>query len=333
MSPTNLRYADQSITIPTIEDLTRRDFMFSAFGAALLIACGDDDPDEAPEGATRQVQDLFGTVEVPVSPQRVLLLGHQVAGNAVFLGFPVDRIAGVAWGGPDVPNIEYLPEHEALAQVPNAGEIFEPDLERIVALEPDLIIHFGFDNESTRQVRERYDLTGIPVFTVYNGYASLDDTMRFLRDIATALNLEDRAAEEEAKLRAAVEDVRRHLAGREMPAIATIRPFPDGNFWANSSALLEALNIPGPRPTPEERSVQFSEERLIDLDVDFIIVYGSGDDTPEDARRLMEASPVWRSLAAVSEDRVRYVETTAWLNWTVPALYLGLADIEVMLAG
>lgn len=37
--------------IQRIEDLTRREFMFSALGATLLIACGDADEDAEP-GAT-----------------------------------------------------------------------------------------------------------------------------------------------------------------------------------------------------------------------------------------------------------------------------------------
>ena len=50
------------------------------------------------DAATHALIDEFGEVEVPVAPQRVVFMDATTLGNAVALGFPADRIAGVAFG-------------------------------------------------------------------------------------------------------------------------------------------------------------------------------------------------------------------------------------------
>lgn len=60
----------ESWSVTRIEDLGRREFMFGAFAAALLIACGSDDEAASPTATpTRLVETPLGPVTVPFSPR------------------------------------------------------------------------------------------------------------------------------------------------------------------------------------------------------------------------------------------------------------------------
>lgn len=130
------------ITVPTIEDLKRREFLSSALAAGLLIACGSDDDEQAltPQApATRMFTDSTGTTsEVPVRPQRVVATHDlQAAIPALALGAPVVGM-GSWWPSGEFP--AYLTDYFDLQEVEMLGWGAEIDVEAVLALEPDLII-------------------------------------------------------------------------------------------------------------------------------------------------------------------------------------------------
>jgi iron complex transport system substrate-binding protein len=126
-----------------IEDITRREFMFSALGAALLIACGDDDggdaPSDAESGFPRTVSHGLGETTIPAKPERIaatadrdqleVLLAMGV--KPVFYGFSGDYEVSAPWVSAD--SIDGI-DNSAMPSP------FEPDLEAIAAASPDMII-------------------------------------------------------------------------------------------------------------------------------------------------------------------------------------------------
>ncbi|ANY05135.1 ABC transporter substrate-binding protein [Pseudonocardia sp. HH130630-07] len=100
----------------------------------LLTACaGPAAP--ADEATTRPVPHARGTAEVPAAPQRIVVLEPVQLDTAVALGaIPVGT--AVLSESTGVP--AYL--GEAAAAVPTVGTVAAPDLERIAALQPDLVL-------------------------------------------------------------------------------------------------------------------------------------------------------------------------------------------------
>ncbi|MEM7737954.1 MAG: ABC transporter substrate-binding protein [Deinococcota bacterium] len=88
----------------------------------------------AQEDAMRTIEHPRGTTEIPTQPQRVVLANDFILGNALSLGVPVVGAAGRAnidtlrGGAYDTSGIEIV------------GVANEPSLERLIELEPDLII-------------------------------------------------------------------------------------------------------------------------------------------------------------------------------------------------
>ena len=102
----------------------------------LLAACGSTSAEDNAAGQqTRQVEHAMGMTEVPVEPQRVVVLDTGELDDALALGVkPVGAVRiDVATGF-----LSYLEEQtEGIEEV---GTISEPNLEKIAALEPDLIL-------------------------------------------------------------------------------------------------------------------------------------------------------------------------------------------------
>jgi iron complex transport system substrate-binding protein len=113
-----------------------------------------------------------------------------------------DRVAAV--GSYD----HYPPEVERL---PRVGALLDPDVERIIALRPDLVVLYATQTE-LRTVLER---TGIPFYSyTHRGLADITETIRSLGARVGAVPGANALA---ARLERQIDDVRRRVAGRPRP--------------------------------------------------------------------------------------------------------------------
>lgn len=100
--------------------------MLTLLGCCLGLAAAQQADVIAETPKTRTVRHIFGETELPARPERVASLG--VEDELVTLG-----VTPVVWAAED-----YL--KPTLPEVPTAGASYEPNLEAVVAAEPDLIL-------------------------------------------------------------------------------------------------------------------------------------------------------------------------------------------------
>lgn len=75
------------VTLPEIDDTTRREFLLGIAGLLLLpAACGGDGEGGGSSGRTRTVELASGTVKVPSDPQRVVVLQSFVLPHMLPMG-------------------------------------------------------------------------------------------------------------------------------------------------------------------------------------------------------------------------------------------------------
>lgn len=121
--------------------------------AALLFGgCGGDAVPSGPETA----------------PERIVTLAPNLTEIAFELGLG-DRVVGVS------EYVSWPPEADAL---PRLGGLFDPNLERMVTLEPDLVLLLPSQEEVARHL----DAVGVPSLTV--GIETVDDLSAAVRVIA-----------------------------------------------------------------------------------------------------------------------------------------------------
>jgi len=314
--------------------LTRRTLL----GAACVVAsavtarrqpAAAQGTDATLTGATRSIDHALGTTVVARDPQRVVALGSAVE---------VALTVGITPIAVDERSAKKAYLADRLAGVPSVGPAWEPNLEQIATLDPDLIL--GLDVN----IEEVYDeLSAIaPTIGVDFVWPS-DEWKRYNRGFAEALGRVeafDRAmADYEAKAARFRQAMGDRLAETE---VAILRATPE-NFRFDLRGISigtvvygdAGLSLP-PRLAaydaahPEDGIAEISREQVVMAEgSDAIFVWSvSGD--PEADRRAVEAilaDPLLGRLEAAREGRV-YAVGDHWFSDSVLGAGLVLDDLE-----
>ena len=100
--------------------------------AGSLVACSDDD-DSSTDGDTRTVTDARGEVEIPADPQRVAAFDNRIF--QVLEDWDIDLVSAPVTLIPDS-----ITKYHDDTDIHDTGSHREPNLEELVAADPDLII-------------------------------------------------------------------------------------------------------------------------------------------------------------------------------------------------
>lgn len=260
----------------------------------------------AQAGPTVSFRDALGrTVEVPVPAQRVLALSLTVTEILFDIGVtPVGR------------PITAL--HPPLARgVPDVGGAYTPDLEKIVAARPDVLVG---SVGTTAAALGRLLALRIPIIVTPDSS---------LADVEANYALLGRLTGREAEAQAAVERFRARVAavaasapaGAPRPKVLAIiaaggRTFAAGpqTYVGDLLARLGATNVAEGMPAADPRQPGFvilPIERIVAAEPCVIIgfrpVRPTGEPAPSPFLEL-EANPAWRGLRAVTQGRVHLLD-------------------------
>jgi iron complex transport system substrate-binding protein len=212
--------------------------------------------------ARRIVADPVGRrVEVSSDPQRVVALAPSITEIVYALGRQ-DILKGVSRFS-DFPT--------AAEKLPKVGSYIQLDVERIVALSPDLCI--GIKDGNPLAVVEQLDSLGVPVFAVNS--VDMESTMRSIQAIGQVLNAGPRAKEIVADMRRRIQYVAdtAKKAARKPRVFVQIGVSPivsvgDGTFINELITLAGGVNVAaGPNPYP-----RFSVEQVIAMAPDVLVI-------------------------------------------------------------
>ncbi|TCJ13059.1 iron-siderophore ABC transporter substrate-binding protein [Rubrobacter taiwanensis] len=284
----------------------RRRIFVVLLAAALLAACGGaGDTGGGGSGEARTVQHAMGETEVPERPERVVVLDTGELDSAITLGVtPVGAVEAVE--GLGYPS--YLDEHTQ--GVENVGTIEEPNLERIAALEPDLILSSKLRHEA---IYDELSQIAPTVFTETTGVTWKEN----FEVHAEALGREEEAERVVSEYEARMREFREAL-GEDPPEVSVVRFLPgDTRIYQKESFIGTVLEDAG-LPRPEAQDVEdfamlnVSREAIPEMggDVIFYTVYGPEDETTLDE---ITSDPLWRQLEAVREGRAYRVSDDLWM--------------------
>lgn len=243
---------------------------------------------------TRSYEDFYGTVEIPAEPQRIVSLqDHVLTMTLLELGASV--VGSVGRTGEN--GQPYLRGVKDLLGVNFDNSDIEylgwTDIEKVVAVEPDLIITNNHEEEGMLE-----KLRAIAPTVAVNGDLPVLDLMRATADAGGVLD------EYEARLdryHSRIDEARAIIPDAEDISVSIVLAH-DGRLrgFEDYGALSQVINDIGfDRPEAVSGigySAEFSAESLPELDADFVIdTYRvSAGDTPEQAReRMAEVLPQW----------------------------------------
>jgi iron complex transport system substrate-binding protein len=259
--------------------------------AALLAGCAVVLPVRA-GGAQAGPSPSAGPV-----PQRIVSLVPATTEMLFAMGAG-NRIAGVS---------DYDRFPPAAARLPKIGGLLNPNLERLIALRPDLVIVY----ETQTDLRQQLDRSRIPMFQyVHRGLPDITRTMRALGERVGAAAAAERAA---AQIEQTLDAVRRRVAGLPKPRTllvfgreqGTLRHIDASGGYGFLHDLLELAGGADVLGDLNQQSVDVSTEMVLQRAPEVILELHYGESLPADRmdaeRRVWNALP---SVPAVKNNRV-----------------------------
>ena len=228
----------------------------------ILLGCLAIRPAAADSPAGRNLVDPVGrTIQVPADPQRVVSLAPSITEIIFALGRQ-DRLKGVS---------RFSDYPAEAGRLPKVGSYVQLDVERIVALQPDLCI--GIKDGNPLAVVEQLERLGIPVFAL--NPVNLQTAMQSIEAVGKLLNASPKAE-------SIVQDMQRRIrkiaaitsrADRKPRVFVQIGVSPivsvgNGTFINELISLAGGINVAaGPNPYP-----RFSREQVIALAPDVLVI-------------------------------------------------------------
>jgi iron complex transport system substrate-binding protein len=283
-----------------------------AAALGLLVVC-------APSLSAGQITDHVGrTVHIPEKIERIVCLAPSLT-ECVFALGQGDRVIGAT---------QYADSPPEAARLPRVGSYVNLDLERIVALQPDLCLATRDGNP--KSVIQRLESVDIPVYAL--DPRDLESMLGCLLDLGKVLQAEPRAAELVSRLRSRIERVEERVgqAARRPRVFFQIGISPIVSAGTNTfiHELIEragGVNLAaGPAAYP-----RYSREEVLVMDPEVIIVTsmsGRG-------KRLEQAVRMWQEysrIEAVRNGRIHAVLADRF-NRASPRLVKGLERLARLL--
>lgn len=274
-------------------------------------------------GTTRKVVHAAGETEVPADPQRIVVLDTDKLDTVCALGLQ-DRLVGAAVTGAVGSQPTYL--GATIAGVEPVGTLQEPDIEKIAALQPDLILGSKF---RTPELYDQLSAIAPTTFTEKVGLTWKDnlelDGTALGRGASAAAALdayETAAAETSTSLNSSETQA---SVVRFMPGV--IRIYGPDSF---SGQVLADAGVQ--RPTfqrlegaEDRRFAEISEEELGKAEGDVIYVSFYGDEARGQGVAIMEGG-LWEGLGAVQDKRVFVVDDEIWMTGIGVVAARGILD-------
>lgn len=246
----------------------------------------------APAAIAVSVKDDSGaTITLPRPAQRIVSLAPHLT-ELLFAAGAGDRVVGVG-AFADYP--------EAAKQLPKVGDSAMLDLERIVALRPDLLVVWR-DGNSPQQLQRLASL-GIPVYASEMG--TLENIAQTLRRLGRLAGTEAAAEARAVAFEQRLQTLRERYAARAPLRIfyqvwqRPLLTFNDRHLVMQGLALCGVRNVFG---TLAPLTPSVSEEAVVAADPDAIVTGRSGGEAPDGLdgwRRLGQMKAVRRGALIV----------------------------------
>ncbi|MEO0377693.1 MAG: iron-siderophore ABC transporter substrate-binding protein [Cyanobacteria bacterium P01_A01_bin.17] len=297
--------------------------LIGILAGGLLVSCQPDAPSSNDSNVPmRSIEHAMGTTQIPVSPERVVVLDSAPLATAFALDvIPVGR--------PGFADFSFYPEDNKTITSIGIGR--RPNLETVLNLRPDLILGSMLAEEGFYQKLSRIAPT---VFTEDNGRYGNWQTHFLLH--ADALGQLEKAEELLAVYQQRVDRLKVSL--RPSPqtlTVSVIFNWPGGTSAYTtrsfSGAVLQDLSF-GRNPaqdTSENYAIHPSKEELSAIDGDIIfLAYNSGNEGSITKAEFV-SDPLWSTLNAVEQGIVCEVSSAIWAGGrSLLAANQILTDIE-----
>ncbi len=300
-----------------------------------------DQPQADPQTQEQTAEATEPAKEEAVEEETALVLTDANGREVVFEELPQRTVSLYAsftdlWleaGGSLVGTIDSSTLPEAAAEIPKLGK-GTPNVEDLLTYEPDFVI-LSAGRSAHQELADVLDQSGIQFMYIdYNNFQEMMDTYKafcLLNDHADLF--ETKGKEMETQIESIVEK-QKDQSFTYLLLFATSKSVTtkDDNIASEVINAMGGKNIAEDGAVADEESKQFSMEKILELDPDYIFVQTMG--SVEKAEARLEAdvlsNPAWQGLTAVQEARYLYLPKELFLykpNMKYPDAYQYVADL------
>jgi iron complex transport system substrate-binding protein len=293
-----------------VTSLVKRGLLLLALGLALAaaVACGGGGGEPGPEASPT----VLGAVQVPYPLAIVDTVGREVT-----LAAQPQRVASLSpaatetlfaiGAGDQVIAVDKYSNYPQEATTREQLDAFEPNLEAIAAVQPDLVLLF-YDPGELAASLERLGITTAVLGSVEETPESVAAVFDQIRLLGQMTDHVQEAEELVADMQGRIDAIEEALADVEQgPRIfhevdATLYTAAPDSFVGGLYKILKAQNIAAEADQPFP---QLSQEVIIGRDPEVIILadgaYGESPDT-------VKGRPGWENVSAVRNDRIFVID-------------------------
>lgn len=236
------------------------------------------------------------------APERIVVLHFGYTEYLMALETPPVGAAGLE----SAQLFKTLNQYEGMKEVADVGSVTEPNLEKILELQPDLIIAAPGIHEDALEGLEK-----IAVVIFKTEYGTWQET---LSDYAKILGKEELAETFVDDTEKIIEQTRQELSRYEDKTFIFLRPSSKGDFWTPGLDIEKGFyhngengfGLSAPQAYPKEAGV-LSLEAIVQMNPDYIFFQDKEDICRQQAGEL-ESSDLWQSITAVRSGNIGYLD-------------------------
>lgn len=233
------------------------------------------------------ITDSEGTeITLELEPQKVVSMAPNITEVMFNLGVE-DKLVG---------RTDYCDYPAEAADIVSVGTLTTPDIEKIVSLEPDVVIastHFSEESE------KKLSGLGIKVIVLYEEY-DITGVYTMIEILGTALNVNDKATKTVSEMKSTIDETVAVINGLEAPSVYYVVGFGEyGDYTAGGDTFIgQLITLAGGNNIANGVSGwSYTLESLLEADPDVIII----DNNMKDAFTTAEN---YKDLTAVKNGNV-----------------------------
>ncbi|SFE84603.1 iron complex transport system substrate-binding protein [Paenibacillus catalpae] len=282
--------------------------------ALTLAACGNanntstsgaeasEQPSQEASSGKIAIQDELGTVELDKAPEKIVVLEFSYADALVTLG-----VQPVGLADDDDPSLLMDEVKDKLGSYTSVGSRYEPNLEKISSLQPDLIIA---DTDHHKNVLDQ--LKAIAPTVVLNDHLAdynmaLDNYMIIAKALGKEAEGQKRLEEHKATVEAEQQKIK-ETGYTILPAVVNPKGFFAQSDHSFAGSFLTSIGYDDPVKN-EEAYPQLSLEQLSETNPEVIVLLPTEENT---IVKEWESNPLWDKLDAVAGGKVLTAERRNW---------------------
>ena len=309
------------LKFPSLFSFTQPWLILCCLLLGLLSGCKDNPTSTSftsenvppPSQLTRTVEHGMGKTKVPETPQRIVTVESFTTESLLAIDlFPIGTVT---------PRPSYL--EKRLQQAESIGSP-RPDLERVLALQPDLIL-------GTTYREEIYSQASQIAPTVLFELESSADWKQVFASVGKAVNRSEAVEQVMKDYRNRLERFKEKMSNPGDLEVSVVRVYPDHfDLYLSKTfagTILEDAGLSRPLSQSSDDFIQsISKEQLQLADGDVIFVWTYGEDS-ETVMEKLKADPLWLKLEAVQQGKVYQVNGNHWIGSGPIAANLVIDDL------